>query len=589
MRLIEIRMLDGPNTYRLEPAVKLEIVVGRRRTWYGQREPGRHAVVRLGEPIAAARAASAARDLAAWVRRLHALTGSAAWLVAEGRASTVGRARIPVTIHRTSEPGHWIIAFPWRERQRAEAIGEAAYRLVELGLDPGRTRPAHSRGQRGSRTFGRAIARIADAGTDPPEWIRDEDRRMPAVSISGTNGKSTTTRMITHILRVAGRRVGSTTSDGVLVHGVLVEEGDLTGPMGAQQVLRNDSLDVAVLETARGGLVLRGMGYESNEASVLTNVSADHLDLMGLHTLPELAEVKSIVARVTRSDGVAVLNADDPLVAAVARRVRARVCLFSLSATNRRVRSVVAHGGLGMVLKDGWLVELEADRVRRVVRAADVPATVGGLAKHNVSNALAAAAAARALGVSIVKVADGLRDFRPSAEQAPGRLNLYRVGKRLVIVDFAHNEAGLSVVLDVVEGLVGPRERRKAPVVAIIGTAGDRPDDSLRGIGRIAAERADEVALKETQRYLRGRTRESVLGELRAGVVAGGGDLAMVTSHEDEASALRAALTGDGRLAATGSPAVVLLMCQADRQSVIAAIDELGGEPAIDVSWFDAA
>ncbi|CAN5652585.1 hypothetical protein BH18CHL1_BH18CHL1_05720 [soil metagenome] len=589
MRLVEIRMLDGPNTYRLEPAVKLEIVVGRRRTWYGQREPGRHSVVRLGAPIPAARAAAPARDVAAWVRRLHALTGSAAWLVGEGRASTVGRARIPVTIHRTSEPGHWIVAYPWRERQRAESIGEAAYRLVELGLDAGNTRPAHSRGQRGSRTMGRALARIREAATDAPDWIRDQDRRMPAVSISGTNGKSTTTRMITHILLTAGRRVGSTTSDGVLVDGVLVVEGDLTGPMGAQQVLRDESLDVAVLETARGGLVLRGMGYESNEASVLTNVSSDHLDLMGLHTLPELAEVKSIVARITRSDGVAVLNADDPLVAAVARRVRARVCLFSLSPTNRRVRSAVARGGLGLVLDDGWLVELEGDRTHRVVRAADVPATVGGLAKHNVSNALAAAGAARALGVSIAKVADGLRDFRPSAEQAPGRLNLYRVGKRLVIVDFAHNEAGLSVVLDLVEGLVGPRKTRRTPVVAIIGTAGDRPDDSLRGIGRIAAERADEVALKETQRYLRGRSRESVLGELRAGVAAGGGDAVGLAAHEDEATALRAALTEEGRLAATGSPAVVLLMCQADRQSVITAIGALGGEPVGDVSWFETA
>ena len=150
------------------------------------------------------------------------------------------------------------------------------------------------------------------------------------MSISGTNGKSTVTRLITHVLLLAGRHVGTTTSDGVLVDERMVEPGDWTGPGGAHQILARRDIDVAVLETARGGIVLRGVGYESNDASVLTNVSSDHLDLQGIHTLPELAEVKSTICRITKPDGWVVLNADDPLVAAVARRVKAHVALFTL-------------------------------------------------------------------------------------------------------------------------------------------------------------------------------------------------------------------------------------------------------------------
>ena len=170
---------------------------------------------------------------------------------------------------------------------------------------------------------------------------------MPVVSISGTNGKSTVTRLITHILIGAGRHVGTTTSDGVLVDERLVEPGDWTGPSGAQQILARRDIDVAVLETARGGIVLRGMGYESNEVSVLTNVSSDHLDLQGIHTLPELAEVKATVARITKPDGWVVLNADDPYVAAVARRVKGHGRLSSRSTTGPRSSAATGQPAVG--------------------------------------------------------------------------------------------------------------------------------------------------------------------------------------------------------------------------------------------------
>ena len=561
MRQVEIRLLEGPNAYRLEPVVKIEVAIGRRRTWYGQRSPGRHALVHLGATVARRAWPAGVESIVDWVRRLRSDHG-------EGRAG--------VAVHRSSDPGHWIVTFPWTGAERAHTIAEAAFALADRDVSPARR--ARLTGSQ-DRLLARWHARIAEAGTTPPAWIRDADRRIPVVSITGTNGKSTVTRLVTHILVEAGRRVGTTTSDGVLVNERLVEPGDWTGPGGAWQILSRSDLDVAVLETARGGLVLRGMGYESNEVGVITNVSSDHLDLQGIHTLPELAEVKSTVARVTKADGWAVLNADDPLVAAVARHVRSQVALFSLvSGGSAAVRRNVAAGGRGYVIRDGWVVELTGTKERRVVDVTRVPITIGGLARHNVANALAAAAAARGLGVSIEQVAEGLVGFRPTSDRSPGRLNLFRLGARIVIIDFAHNEAGVAAILDVAEGIAGGAAGRAAPVTAIVGTAGDRPDDTLRGIARIAATRAQRVAIKETLKYLRGRSRESVVGELLAGVRAAGKPTADVPVYETETEALRAELADP-----EGRPRVVLLLCHEEREEVFQLLESLGARP-IDVA-----
>ena len=274
VRLVETRLLEGPNVYRLEPVVKLEFAIGRRRTWYGQRDPGRHALVHLGADVPARDWPDPIAATVAWIRRLRTDHG-------EGRSG--------LAVHRSSDPGHWIITFPWVGAERAQTLSEAALALAERDVSPSRT--AQLTGAQ-ERTLARWTERIEAARATPPEWLRDADRRIPIVSVSGTNGKSTVTRLMTHILARAGRRVGTTTSDGVLVDERMIEPGDWTGPGGAHHVLARSDLDVAVLETARGGIVLRGVGYESNDASVLTNVSSDHLDLQGIHTLPELAEVK---------------------------------------------------------------------------------------------------------------------------------------------------------------------------------------------------------------------------------------------------------------------------------------------------------
>lgn len=554
MRLVEIRLLDGPNLYRLDPAVRIEVAIGRRRTWYGDRMPARHALVRLSATVPPKDAPHAVVQLADLVRALH--------------VRGLGR-RVPVAIHRTSEPGRWVVAYPWRDEGEGETVAKVAVRLVEAGD--------------GTDVSERAARRVAEsANGQGPAMITDAQRGVPIISISGTNGKSTTTRMIAHIARHAGRHVGTTTTDGVLVDERMVEPGDFTGPQGARAVLDRDDVDLAVLETARGGILLRGLGYESNDASVLTNVSGDHLDLQGLHTLPELAEVKSVICRVTKPHGAVVLNADDELVAATARKASAPVWWFSLRPSSPRVKRHVARGGRAFVLADGWLTELDGERSRRIIRAEDVPATLAGMARHNIANALAAAGGARALGFTIAQVRAGLSDFRNSPDLLPGRLNVYRLGNRLVIIDYAHNVAGLEVLLDTAEALVGPRGNRRATMSLIVGTAGDRPDDYVRALANMAGSRADEVAIREGVPYLRGRSRESVVGELREGLRAAGVALADVPVYNDEVDAIRGELTTPGRLAAIsdGSPRVLVAMCHRLRDEINSLLKSLGAQTA---------
>ncbi len=566
VRLIEIRLLEGPNVYRLEPVVKLEVAIGRHRSWYGQRVPPRHALVKLGAAVPAKALPDGIAAIVAWVRRLRADHG-------EGTGG--------VLVHRSSDPGHWIVTWPWQGAERAHSIAEAAMALADRNVSPVR-RARLTGGQ--TRALQRWTERIESSGATPPAWVRDADRRVPVVSISGTNGKSTVTRLITHILLLTGRHVGTTTSDGVLVDERMVDPGDWTGPAGAAQILARSDIDVAVLETARGGIVLRGVGYESNEASVLTNVSSDHLDLQGIHTLPELAEVKSVVCRITKPDGWAVLNADDPFVAAIARRVSANVALFTLDPRRAIVRRHVEAGGRAYLLDRGELIEAEGSKTRAIAEVGEVPIAIGGLARHNVANALAAAAAARGLGATLEQVRNGLIDFRPSSERSPGRMNLFRVGQKIVIVDFAHNEAGVGAVLDVAAGIAGGAAGRTAPITMIIGTAGDRPDDTLRGIGRVAGQRAQRIAIKETRKYLRGRSRESMIGEMLAGVRAAGRPTSDIPVYETETEALRAEIAQNGSSSGRREAGrVVVLMCHEEREEVFRLLDKLGARP-IDVA-----
>ena len=457
MRLVEIRDLDGPNLFLLEPAIKVELALD-------------------GAPL------SAVEALGQTVLELHQRAG----------------ADLPrITVAEMETPGQATLAFSWDHRRFALGIADAIARIAT--------------GETGDLSDAAARLREIRAeckADDAPLMIRDTDRRMRAIAVTGTNGKTTTTRLIAHIGRVAGLRVGWCSSAGVYINGAQVVEGDYSGPSGARRVLTEPGLDLAVLETARGGILLRGVAYESNDVGVFINVSADHLDLQGIRTVRGLARVKSIVARVTRPEGYAVLNADDPLVLAVGETVRARRFLVSRDERNPAVLAHVAAGGRALVATPRELVHLEGGERATILPLSEVPITFGGRAWHMVENALCAAAACLGIGLDMQAICEGLRTFRNTPSDNPGRLNVFRVGGASVILDYAHNEAGLDCLLDFAETLKQPGGR----VISIIGTAGDRTAESLRELGRIAARRSEVVIVKGTKKYLRGRNLEELIG-----------------------------------------------------------------------------
>jgi cyanophycin synthetase len=480
VELIELRVLDGPNRFFSRPAVKLE---------FGADDPGAAAEV----------AASAALA----VKRLERSLG-----LPEPRIVT----RHSVDRRRTA------IAYPWRRRTISQAVGSAAARIA-LGRSTDR----------------RELSGLRATALGPlPQPAR---ARVPIVAVTGTNGKSTTTRLIAHICARAGKRVGMTNSDGIYVDGSLVEAGDWTGYGGASRVLAEHGLDVAVLETARGGILLRGIGYAANDVAVVTNVSADHLGLQGIDTLDELAEVKGTIVRITKRDGWAVLNADDPRVWDMRRSTRAQVYAFSLESRSGAIEATLDAGGRAAVLEGGWLVLRAAGRrPRRLVEAAAIPVTFAGLSRYNVANALAAAAACDALGLGTRRIRDGLQTFAQDAEANPGRLNLFERRGVFALVDFAHNEAGMVGLLAVARAVAGSHKVRLG-----FGTAGDRTDEILHRLGVIAAE-ADDLVIAEKRHYLRGRELEEMNAILRRGAVEGG-YTREIPAHHTELESLQVLLS----------------------------------------------
>jgi cyanophycin synthetase len=299
----------------------------------------------------------------------------------------------------------------------------------------------------------------------------------------------------------------------VVVQGTTVLEGDFTGPAGAARIFDEPEIDEAVLETARGGILFRGLGYESNDVSVVTNVSADHLGVQGVYTVEELARVKQVVAAVTKPEGFVVLNASDPLVMGMVHAIRGRPFLISRDGDQPEFIDHRAAGGWALWVDRG-LIRFAHDGVEEGVSDLnDVPITFGGKALHMVENALCAAAAALASGVDIDNVRNGLAKFRNQADQNRGRLNVFEINGATVVVDFAHNAAGLTHLLMLGRGFTFEGGR----LIAAIGTAGDRSDDAIIELGALAGEQADVVIAKDTVKYLRGRASGEIPALIRSG------------------------------------------------------------------------
>jgi cyanophycin synthetase len=533
--LVELRVLDGANLYFPRPAIKLTLDVSHLLSLPIEQAAVVASEVGLvagspGSPGGEQRRRFATRLLAHLVRRAAAAAGVRA---------------LAVRSRPGPEPTQVVVAYPWRRQHAAEALGRAVAELV-AGVDaPGLA----------ERVTRRAAAlRDVEPGPGPSLPVP----RVPTVAVTGTNGKTTVTRLIAHMGRCAGLHVGWSNTDGIYLDGELVEEGDWSGPGGAARVLAQPGIELAVLETARGGILRRGVGVAHNDVAVVTNVSADHLGLGGIHTLDQLAEVKATIVRITRSGGWVVLNADDPRTLAMRRLSRARPFVFGLDPDAPGLREAQTEGGRAATVLDGDLVLLTRGRVDRLLPVLDVPVTLAGLASFNVANALAAAAAGVAAGLPTEAVLDGLRSFRPDPGQNPGRMNILDLEGRAVIVDMAHNEASLLALLGVARGLRLPGGR----VLAMVGTAGDRSDELIRSLGELAARGADRVVIGEKHRYLRGRDASELVRLLRQGAATVG--MTDLPAYPSELAGLQA-LAGE-----SGPGDVLALMAPAEREPILA-------------------
>ncbi len=324
--------------------------------------------------------------------------------------------------------------------------------------------------------------------------------RVPLVALTGTNGKTTTARMVAHILKMNGERVGLTTTDGIYIDGQIYMKGDMTGPWSARVVLKDPTVDSVVLETARGGILREGLGFDRCDVGAVLNVTADHLGLRGVDTIEQLAEVKSLLVEIVHKDGAAVLNADDELVAKMAERAGGRIVYFSMhggESASGKVKEHIANGGTAVVLQPGvrgdMLAIYDAEQYIPLLWTHLIPATLEGKALHNVANALAAAAICYARGVSVENIRQGLRTFATSFYLTPGRLNVFDEYAFRVIVDYAHNPAAVQALSDLV-GRLRPNYRR---TIGMISAPGDRRDVDIRAIGAIAGKTFDLLVIKE--------------------------------------------------------------------------------------------
>ncbi|HEV2129103.1 MAG TPA: Mur ligase family protein [Thermomicrobiales bacterium] len=534
MDAVELRTLDGPNLFLLRPAIKLELRASDEER--SALDPEILGLVR--ERVDVPQDASGRIDIA------KQLAGVVAWLHAE---LDMGLAEI--VVRELEEEGHAAVAFSWDRRRASKVLGHLAWRLVageaaDLEAELGEIR---------------ALLTAEPDASDLPEMWPDSKRTVPTIGITGTNGKTTTTRLVASILRHAGNKVGWSSSSGVLIDGEMVLSGDYTGPSGAARVFEEPGIDYAVVETARGGILLRGLGYEHNDVSVMTNISADHMGLHGVYSLDVLGEVKAVVARVTREDGFAVLNADDLRVLRVRDVIVARPFLFTRNPEHADVRRHVGVGGWALVVENNAIVWYHDGEHEVLAELDAVPVTFGGRAQHMVENALAAAAACLGVRLSAEQVREGLAAFHNRPDQNRGRLNVYEVDGATVVVDFAHNEAGLEHLLAFARGFCDSSGK----LYAVIGTAGDRDEAAITGIARIAATRADRVIIKDSERYLRGREAGEMLDLMRPVV---GEVLVDETGNEREGffSGLRRLEPGD----------VLAVMCVEDYETILPYLDE---------------
>ncbi|HEX7337822.1 MAG TPA: Mur ligase family protein [Gemmatimonadales bacterium] len=394
------------------------------------------------------------------------------------------------------------------------------------------------------------------------DWSRVHD--VPIALVTGSNGKTTVVRLLAEMVRQAGRVPGFTSTEGVFAGSEPIGEGDFSGPSGARLVLRHPHVQTAILETARGGILRRGLAVERANVALVTNVAEDHLGEFGVETLAQLADTKLVVAKALGSGGTLVLNADDPMLVERHQQAAGPLTWFSLDASSPLVADHIQPGGTAVVADGEHLVLIRRGAPHPLVPLSDIPITFGGSAEHNIANALAATAVGDALGIEIEPMAAALRRFGRTAADNPGRANLIEVGGVRVLIDYVHNPHGMMALVRLVERLPGGRR------LIMLGQAGDRGDEAIRHLARAAwSLRPDRVMIKDMAEYLRGRAPGEVPSLLSDEFTRLGVDDAAITRVGRDVEGVRQAL-------AWARPGDLLIMAvHQDRSEIMALLGRL--------------
>jgi cyanophycin synthetase len=334
---------------------------------------------------------------------------------------------------------------------------------------------------------------------------------IPIIAVTGTNGKTTTTRLIAHIVKNNGFRVGFTTSDGIYVQNNMLQKGDTTGPMSTEFILKDPTVEFAVLETARGGILRSGLGFGKCDIGVITNIQEDHLGISDIHTLDDLTRVKSVVINSVKKDGWGVLNADNEYCVRIGKKADCNVAYFSRNENNPVIKAHCKKGGTACIAENGFITIKKGDWKIRVQRIALVPLTFGGTVPFMIENVLAATLAAFLWGFKTEDIKISLETFIPSAAQTPGRMNIFNFRDFRFMVDFAHNPDGYNGVKEFLKTIDSPYK------IGLVAGTGDRRDEDMRELGRLSAQMFDFILLRQED-HLRGRTRENILGLMIEGI-----------------------------------------------------------------------
>lgn len=345
-------------------------------------------------------------------------------------------------------------------------------------------------------------------------FTEEDSGNIPIFSITGSNGKTTTTRLVAHLLRSAGYKPGYTTSDGIYIDGQMIDKGDTTGPASAELTLRNTSIDVAVLETARGGIVRAGLGFSHCDISIVTNIQQDHLGISDINTMDELARVKSVIVNATYANGNTILNAENPYTVAMGKTAKCLVNWFAMSATNTEIKNAIKQKQTVAYIENHCIVIETPNQKLTISNLVDVPITFNGTLEFMTQNALAAVLAVYLFGLNEKTIAKGLKTFLPSPEHTPGRMNIYDFPHCKVLVDFAHNPDGFLGIRDFMKPIKASKK-----IGIIVGTGDRRPEDVIE-LGKISAQMFDHILIHQVK-FLRGKTAEELINQLTTGIKDG--------------------------------------------------------------------